>query len=676
MRQTAIIAWCLLVAGSAAAQRPPNPIPPGSPNLSQPIPSEPELLDPSLSGMGILRGLRTLYSTMPATGAPPAEHPQPMRSQGLPRGPASLELLPATNPELVSLEAQGASMTDVLRMIAKNHGLNLVVGPDVTGQVTLSVENAELDEVLDAILGVAGFTWHRRGNLLYVTRLSAAVPMAAKMQGRELRVFSVNYISAADAEGVVTGLLSPVGKAFISEADPLDQTRTREILAVEDIPEALARIEAYLAQVDRPPRQVLVEAHILQVVLDDEHRHGINLGNMMRAGGANIAFETLGHANPDAKSGMLITLKGNDVDALVEMIQSNTVSRTLASPKVLVANRQEANIQIGKRLSYLTTTTTQTSTVQSVQFLDTGVVLHVLPVIGDDGHVLMQIQPKVSGGQTNQNTGLPEEESTELSTTVLLPDGGGVVIGGLIKEDDVDSLSQVPGFSKLPYVGRLFERKHVTTHRTEIIVALVTRVVPTVEMIRQHELEELHKVLPPYAAADLQSSRSQNPDCIVPEYLAPGLFAPAFAAPPQGAVPQPESRQYESLQLDPRQYESLQYESPPPAATPNPVLVPRDGSTSVGPPAAEMPLNAAPPRPAPAGEPPPFDSAAPGKFFEGQWPEYIAPVHSAPLFISPELFSSERGLPQSELLESDWSEPRPIETRKAATREAEKPAQR
>lgn len=669
MRQTAVIAWCLLVAGSAAAQRPPNPIPTGSPILSQPTLSDSHLIEPNRSGAtrsgsDLLEGLRTLSPAMAPAGSPTGERAQEVRPRDVLRGPASLELLPATARELVSLDAQGASLTDVLRMIARNHGLNLVVGPDVTGQVTLSVENAELDEVLDAILGVAGYTWHRRGNLLYVTRLSATVPIGAKLQGRQLRVFSVNYISAADAEGVATGLLSPVGKSFISESDPLDQTRTREILAVEDIPEALARIEAYLAQVDRPPRQVLIEAHILQVVLDDEHRHGINIGNMLRAGGANLSFETLGYANPDAKSGMLITLQGNDVDSLVEMIQSNTVSRTLASPKVLVANRQEANIQIGKRLSYLTTTTTQTSTVQSVQFLDTGVVLHVLPVIGDDGQVLMQIQPKVSGGQTNQDTGLPEEESTELSTTVLLPDGGGVVIGGLIKEDDLDSLSQVPWFSKLPYVGRLFERKQVTTQRTEIIIALVTRVVPTVEMTRHHELEELQRVLPPYAAADLRSSPPDDPECIVPEYLAPELFAPQFAAPrmpaavpPQGAIPHYESTPYESA---PR------YEPPPPPAAPIPGPPPEADTPSADTPSADMP---------PAGSPSADGSAA------GLWPEGVAPVYTAPRFISPELFSSERGLPQSELLESDWSEPRPIEARQAAMQEtgtnaAEKPAQR
>src|SRR5690606_6978600 len=116
--------------------------------------------------------------------------------------------------------------------------------------------------------------------------------------------------------------------------------------------------------------------------------------------------ESLRHGGTDADGdeggilaptdGMLITLKGHDITGLVELIQSNTDARTLASPKVLVANRQKANIQIGQRLGYKTTTTTQTSSLETINFLDTGVVLDVIPVISDDGQILMTITPKVS----------------------------------------------------------------------------------------------------------------------------------------------------------------------------------------------------------------------------------------------------------------------------------------
>ncbi len=415
--------------------------------------------------------------------------------------------------DLVTLDADNAPLTDILRMVARKHQLNLVVGPNVSGVVTLSLENAQLEEVLDAILSITGHAWNRRGNLLYVTRLSTDQPVQSSLQGRMLRVFPLNFISAADSQAVVAGLLSPVGQVFISESDSLDQSKTRELLVVEDIPASVQRVEMYLAEVDRPPLQVQIEAHVLQVVLDDLNRHGVNLKPMAKIGGASLTLESLGFANVDAKSGMKLALDGTDITGLVELIQSQTNTRTLASPKLLVANRQESNIQIGKRLSYLTTTTTQTASVQSVQFLDTGVVLSVTPIISEDGQVLMLIKPKVSGGQLNAETSLPEEESTELSTTVLIPDGGGVVIGGLIKEEDFDQVSEVPYFCKIPILGRLFRRSEVTKKRTEIIIALVAHIIPSIDQMRQHELNEIRCALPPYAQQEL---RFLGPESVMP----------------------------------------------------------------------------------------------------------------------------------------------------------------
>ncbi|WP_164103649.1 type II secretion system protein GspD [Candidatus Laterigemmans baculatus] len=533
MRRVATIALLLLAAGPAAAQSAPvervqgiaeQVSPPGPPpgGFFQPLAPQP---------LGAQR-----------LGAQPLGA-QPLMQQS-PRGgrPAELEVLPAADPELVSLHADGAELQDVLRMIAQNHRLNLVIGPGVGGQVTLEVENARLDEVLDAILGVAGFAWHRRGNLLYVTQLTTGQRLEASVQGRLLRIFPLNYISATDAQAVAAGLLSPIGQVFISESDATDKTRTRELLVVEDVPDAVARVEAYLAEVDQPPRQVLIEAHVLQVSLGDENRHGVNLSQLLRLGHGSLKFQSLRHTGETGdggdilapSDGMLITLDGTDISGMVELIQNHTMSRTLASPKVLVANRQEANIQIGQKLGYKTTTTTQTSSLETINFLETGVVLHVVPVISVDGQILMTITPKVSNGRVVDD--LPEEDTTELTTTILLPDGGGVVIGGLIKEEDTDNLSEVPWFSKIPYLGHLFRRKAVSNRRTEIIIAMVTRVVPTIDAIRQHELCELQKALPPHAAIDLQRNGPLPPSYISPEWFS----APAEAVPaPTPTLPAP-----------------------------------------------------------------------------------------------------------------------------------------
>tara|TARA_R110002049_G_scaffold27321_3_gene94422 strand:+ start:60265 stop:61971 length:1707 start_codon:yes stop_codon:yes gene_type:complete len=402
----------------------------------------------------------------------------------------------------VTLVATGAELTSVLRMIADHHSMNLVLAPDVSGPVTVSIRGAAMEEVLDAILGVAGFSWHRVGNLLYVTGASSP-GMDPRVQGRILQVYPLDYIAAADVESVANSLLSPVGSAFVSEADSTDQKKTREVLVVEDTPAAHMRIAQYIAQIDVPPRQVLVEAHLLQIALDGEDRHGVNLRTLARFEGAEITLEGTNMAEEEsAGPSVALRVEGTDMTGLLELIRSQNNSRTLASPKLSVVNHQEAKIQIGQRLPYSVSTTTQTSTVQSVEFLEVGIVLTVRPIITDDGNVLMTVLPKVSGGKITEN-GFPEEDTTEVSTTILLPDGGGVIIGGLIREENVDSNSFVPGFAKIPVVGNLFKRKASECRRNELIVALVTHIMPDVQGPRQHEIQELQQALPPYASLEL-----------------------------------------------------------------------------------------------------------------------------------------------------------------------------
>ena len=395
----------------------------------------------------------------------------------------------------ITLVARGGSLNHLLNLIAQQHGLNIIANDAFNARISVTLTNVPLEDALNSILSVTGYTWSRNRDIISITKLDAA-KMSPLVQGRIVRVIPLNFIAADEVGKIVTGLLSPVGQSFSTAIDPANHRKTRESIVVEDLPEYVARVEQYLAEADRPPRQVMVEAHVLQVDLSDSIQHGVNFQQLARLANAEIDLRANGFA-PGANPSLVVGVDGNDIDGVLEALKSTTNAKTLASPKVLVLNGQESRIQIGGQLGFLQSTTTETATLQNVQFIEVGVVLSVTPHISNDGRILLDVKPEVSTGRINPDTGLPEEETTEVETTVMLRDGQGMVIGGLIKEEDTDNQAKIPLLGDTPGLGRLFQRRSAKRERNEVVIALVPRIVPYDANYQVREDTELERATTP-----------------------------------------------------------------------------------------------------------------------------------------------------------------------------------
>src|SRR4051812_24381590 len=378
----------------------------------------------------------------------------------------------------ITLIVRDKPLSQVLALLAQKKQLNIVASNDIDAVISITLRDVPLEEALTSILAVANYTWVKRNNIILITSVADSVNLPANVQGRQIQVFDLDFASASVVSETIQNFLSPIGKVSVSASSKTNNRLTQERVVVEDLPESLARITDYIAQVDHPPRQVLIEAHVLQVTLDDTTRCGVNLDRLMRISHADLHVKTTGFADPSADTAFLATLDGGHMDGVIEALQTTTDAKTLGSPKLLVLNEQEARLQVGEHLGFKTSTTTDTSTIQNVQFLDVGVVLRMTPRITRDGCVLLHVRPEVSKGDVNPETGLPESQTAELETDVMLNDGQGMIIGGLIKENDSVQQSKIPYLGNMKAVGWLFRRSEVTKERVEIIVALVPRVQP------------------------------------------------------------------------------------------------------------------------------------------------------------------------------------------------------
>lgn len=391
---------------------------------------------------------------------------------------------------LISLAARGASVTDVLTALAELQGMNVITQETVTGTLNTTLNRVPIQDAIDVILEMTGHTWTRHKNIMLVTSIAQASTLSPESQGRQVEVFALDYVSASDVSTVVTNMLSPVGSVSVVESAFDDNRRTQELLIVEDIPRYLATISNYIRQHDVPPRQVMIEAYILQVELTDDMRHGVDFDHLFGMSNNLFQLEGRGFGSAAASQGFFVHLSGGNLAAMIEMLETATDAKTLASPKIRVLNGQTARLQVGEQLGFRVTTVTETAATESVQFLDVGVVLEVTPRIASDGTVIMRVAPEVSSGQVNPATGLPEEETTELQTDVMFHNNQAFIIGGLIQEVDTDSQGKIPFLGNLHHIGRLFQRREVIKRRTEIIIALLPRVMPFEPMaLQQYEVE-------------------------------------------------------------------------------------------------------------------------------------------------------------------------------------------
>jgi hypothetical protein len=173
-------------------------------------------------------------------------------------------------------------------------------------------------------------------------------------------------------------------------------------------------------------------------------------------------------------NGIKFGFVSNNVTGFVRALETIGSTKILASPRILVLNKQRAEIQLGARLGFQTLSQNFTSTIQQVQFLNTGTLLRLRPFVSDDGMVRMEIHPERSSGTVVNN--IPNQQTAELTTNVMVPDGATLVIGGLMEDEDDYQLQGLPLLSRIPALGYLFGTRQKTEGRRELVVLLTPHI--------------------------------------------------------------------------------------------------------------------------------------------------------------------------------------------------------
>lgn len=415
----------------------------------------------------------------------------------------------------VTLNLKDQDLGDVLEMFSTTFGLNLVYGPEVAGSVTMNLFEVPAREALSQVLFVNGYELDEQDGMLRVIAIADVegeeAPVILAGSPFEPRVVYLDHIRTEDVVPMLTPLIASnerliAGPSSFSGLQASEDTggnnqASREMFLLLAGDESWERVSNLLSQIDVPPQQVLVEATILSVSLSDQHKLGVDfkaLGGIdfQSMGGSSTVFDgvstgtiskgqlnswsagagTQGFTQPGS-DGLHLGILRNQVGVFLEALETVGQSTVLSNPSVLTVNRHAAQVLIGRRIGYMTQTTTETTTMQTVQFLEVGTSLVFRPFISGDGYVRMEIKPENSDGEINPVTGLPDESTTEVTTNILVRSGHTVVIGGLMETTTTTDTSQVPFLGSLPFVGTFFRGQSETEARNEIIVLLTPHIV-------------------------------------------------------------------------------------------------------------------------------------------------------------------------------------------------------
>jgi type II secretory pathway component GspD/PulD (secretin) len=441
-----------------------------------------------------------------------------------------------------------------LELLAIKGNVNIVVSPEVTGLISITLLQVAFEEALDAIAKAGNLEIVREKNIIYVFTPEGREKVEKRQRPVKTRIYHLNYVRGADIESIakkfvsakdgkiavtpaartgIGGFLSSTGSGTGSggggdsggggasggasgggagggagagsQDTGGDALAGGDTLIVQDYEPVLQVIDQIVADLDVPPIQVMIEAVIVSVRLSKNYELGINFGVIDEArravgiSGSGAAINAAAGFSPakvvgvDAmgqgtgklvagftanEHGLKFGIIDDNITSFVRALETFGKVNVRASPRLLVLNKQRAQLLIGGQLAFTTTTTLAGgagAVLENVEFLDTGTQLRLRPFATPDGVIRMEIHPERSSAILDARN-LPLTTTTALTTNVAVPDGMTVVIGGLLEDTEDRTQTGIPGLGRLPVVGSLFRSTTNMSTKSELVVFLTPHI--------------------------------------------------------------------------------------------------------------------------------------------------------------------------------------------------------
>jgi type IV pilus assembly protein PilQ len=402
----------------------------------------------------------------------------------------------------VTMRFLNADITDVLDAFARFTGLNIVASERVRGRVSLSLNEVPWRTAFDTLLDAQGLAMSRRGNVIWVApqaELAARERQRFEMHARAAdleplasRAFTLSYPRADEVQRLLT---APGAQRVLSKRGAAMADARTNLLFVTDLKARLAQVAELIDMIDKPNRQVLIEARIVEGDRGFSRELGARLSMRSIGGGASPGSGPAQRGLTGGEQGQILDLGARAIagfdaatagltlfaagatrllTAELSALEAQGRGQIVSSPRVVTADRTKALVEQGTELPYQAKVR---NGVSGVQFRRASLKLEVEPRITPHGRVILDLDiAKDSVGK--QTAGGPAIDTKHVRTRVEVEDGGTVSIGGIYESRDRDDVTRVPLLGKIPLLGALFRHRAVHEQRSELAVFITPRIVP------------------------------------------------------------------------------------------------------------------------------------------------------------------------------------------------------
>jgi type IV pilus assembly protein PilQ len=412
--------------------------------------------------------------------------------------------------EPISVNLKDVDLKDFFRLIHEISGLNVVLDPQVHGNLTIVLDDVPWDQALDIVLKNNDLSRQLDGNVLRVATVETLKKEAdnrrAQIESEAMAVDKVTitrFLSYAHSKD----LLLPIKKFLSKRGDVVSDDRTNALI-VSDIPAVLPQIDRIIQQMDRKTQEVEIEARVVAATRsfarDIGTQFGFGWGNGPSAvGGASAAgnsptivnglnplyiqsttagsiplFSNLAANGPTSGLSFVNATNNMRIDLILTMAESRGLLKVLSRPRVVTQNNIQAVVKQGVRIPIVTEG--QFNGPPTTTYVDAFLRLTVTPQITSEGTIFLNVDVENTLPDFGHTIlGNPTLITQQATTQVLVTDGGTVVIGGVIQTQNSLNVSQVPLLGDIPYLGNLFKHRSVTTSNQELIFFITPRIILT-----------------------------------------------------------------------------------------------------------------------------------------------------------------------------------------------------